>query len=516
MRVQNNPEKMLDDASHHEDVPQGTTTDVHRQKTTLYMLVFSFWVGTFGWLANFDAAFGGIVLIMDSYKRAFGTCVGDVCSLTPLQQSLVQLTILFVSGGGALSAIVGDRFGRRGTLQVACLIIAVSAGGMMGTAGSFTNYMVCKCIGGLGIGMIYSAAPTWGSESVNPGKRGFLMSFYNVGLALGNVVAGAVCLGSSSFSTDWAWRTPIFCQIPAAIILGLLTLCFHESPRWLLTKGKTDAARRSFAKFNKKELESPVITALIEEVNRHIELERALRQSSTWTGIFRGNDGKRTHIAVLALLGNAITGVQFVIPYTALFLAQIGLTQPFALNVAISASVLIGTVPGPFLCEWVGRRRSLLAGYSAMGASMLIFAATATGLGQSSHTAQSVLVAFLCFWAFVFGATSGPIAWVASAEMHSLRMRTFGQSYAVSVYGLFSFGAAFWTPYMLNAEYGNMGTNVGYFYFAITVVVIILTFLIIPETGRLSLEQIDEHFESGRPAWKTSLMLNKRIASGKN
>jgi hypothetical protein len=31
-------------------------------------------------------------------------------------------------------------------------------------------------------------------------------------------------------------------------------------------------------------------------------------------------------------------------------------------------------------------------------------------------------------------------------------------------YGIFAFGATFWTPYMLGAAYGDMGPNVGYFY----------------------------------------------------
>lgn len=42
----------------------------------------------------------------------------------------------------------------------------------------------------------------------------------------------------------------------------------------------------------------------------------------------------------------------------------------------------------------------------------------------------------------------------------------------------------------------------------------IVVFLLVPETARLSLEQIDDHFHSGRMAWKTSLRRNKEIARG--
>lgn len=489
------------------------------QPTTWYMVVFSFWIGLFGWIANFDAAFGGIVLVMDPYKQDFGACVTSkgqtTCTISALQQSLIQLTTLFMSVGGGLAGVTSNYIGRRGTVQMGCLFVAIGAAGMIGSSGSFTNYMVCKCIGGVGIGQLYTAAPTWGSESVSPSKRGFLMSFYNVGLASGNVVAAAVCVGSSRLTTSWSWKTPIICQIPAAMILAACSIFFHESPRWLLTKGREEKARKSFAAFFQKDAHSPEVNWQISQVLYHTELERAQSRETSWTEIFYDTNLKRTHIAVLVLLGNALTGIQFVIPYTALFLAQLGLNNPYLLNVAISSCVLAGTIPGPFLCEYVGRRRSLICGYIIMAASMLIFAAVSSGLGQSDVTAQHVLVAFLCIWAFTFGATSGPIVWVSSAEMHAIRLRTFGQSYSVLIYEIFAFSAAFWTPYMLNASYGNMGTNVGYFYFGITIVIIALTWLFVPETGRLSLEQVDDYFGSSIPAWKTSLRNNKLIASRK-
>lgn len=38
--------------------------------------------------------------------------------------------------------------------------------------------------------------------------------------------------------------------------------------------------------------------------------------------------------------------------------------------------------------------------------------------------------------------------------------------------------------------------------------------LLLPETARLSLEQIDDSFISGRKAWRTSLSRNKLISKG--
>jgi hypothetical protein len=39
-------------------------------------------------------------------------------------------------------------------------------------------------------------------------------------------------------------------------------------------------------------------------------------------------------------------------------------------------------------------------------------------------------------------------------------------------------------------------------------------FLLVPETARLTLEQIDDYWLSGRKAWKTSTSRNKKIILG--
>lgn len=67
---------------------------------------------------------------------------------------------------------------------------------------------------------------------------------------------------------------------------------------------------------------------------------------------------------------------------------------------------------------------------------------------------------------------------------------------------------------MINPEYGKMGTKVGYIYFGIELTTVIVFFFIIRENGRLTLEQIDQYFLSGRKAWHTSLARNKKIAKG--
>lgn len=516
-------------SEHHEDADADASNvnASNKQGVTRTMLFFTIWIAFASWISNFDNGYAGTVITMPSFKSAFGTCVTatdpatgattTTCTLTAMKQSLINVASLFMGVGGVLSGPTGYYLGRRGTVAFASALSVVGAAGMLGTAGSYLSYMACRCISAVGLGQMLAATSIYGAECVAANRRGVLLGLFNVGLAMGNVAATAVCAGSATLSpaSNWQWQTPILCQIPLGVLLGAGIWMFPESPRWLMTRGREEAARRSFARFYGKPADSPEITAQVNDVLRHIEAEQALGATASWTDIYRRGDLRRTAVSALILVGLAVSGIQFVAPYTALFLQGVGVSNAYVINVIIGVSILAGASIGSWTVEYVGRRLSMVLGYAAMSACMLIVGAVGTSLGQSDPVAQKVLVAFLCVWAFLFGGFIGPCVWLASAEMHSVRLRTYGQANTTLLYEIFAFGSSFWTPYMLNADYGNMGTNVGYFHFGVSVALAALMWLFVPETARLTLEQIDEYFASGRAAWRTSTGRNKLIASGR-
>ena len=493
----------------------------NNQKTTRYMVAFAFWLSFTAWIWNFDASYGGVLLIMPTFNQDFGKCqmvpidheghLREVCLLSATQQSLGSITYLFGALGGGISGLTGTYLGRRGMLMLGALVTAVGAAGMLGTAGSYTAYMACKSIGAVGLGHLYTGGTLYGVESLPPRKRGFLLALYSIGLAMGNFTATAVCYGSSTLATSWQWKTPIIIQVFLAFILISGLWFFPESPRWLLLKGREDKARRSLGRFLGTDPYSLEVTAQIRETQHYIETEKMARDTTAWTEIFGKENIRRTLCSVLVQTGLAITGIPFAATYGALFFQTVRAGNPYVISMILQACSLAGTPFGPFMVEYGGRRFSMLIGYAGMATCMLIFSAVSTGLGLRSKTTIDVLIAFLCLWVFIFAVCIASSLSTASAEMHSLRLRTYGQAFTILVSQIFTFAAAFWTPYQISPHYGNMGTNVGYFYFGLTVIMFVLTFVFIPETAGLSLEQIDDFFSSGQKAWKTSTKKNKEL-----
>jgi sugar porter (SP) family MFS transporter len=500
-----------------------TNSRIEPQKVTRRMFLLAIWVSFAAWIANFDGGYGGIVLVMPSYQKAFGHCQQTIdpetgtaietCALTALQQSLVGISVLFMGLGSISAGVLGPKIGRRGTIQVSCLFCIAGAGGMLGTSGSFLNYMVCKSISAIGIGQLGAASIVYGTECVIASKRGLLLGIYNIGLGMGNLVSSAVCAASATLPAqdDWQWKVPIICQIPLGLILGVGMMFFPESPRWLLVRGKEEEARRSFSTLQNVMPYSDTVTAQVRDIQQSLEYDRATNASTSWTEIYRGHNLQRTAISAFILVGLAITGIHFVSPYATLFLEVIGIENPYLINAIVGLCIFGGACMSPFVLDSGGRRFAMLLGYSLMASCMLILSSVSTALGDSTN-AKNIIVAFLCIWAFVFGGLIGSSVWLASAEMHSTRLRTIGQANTTFFYQIFAFGAQFWTPYMLNAEHGNMGVNVGYFYFGVTVAVLGLVYLFVPETARLTLEQIDDFFLSDGKARNTSTKKNVAIS----
>lgn len=137
-----------------------------------------------------------------------------------------------------------DRIGRKAmfTITVLTYLLATIASGF---AWSFWSFALFRAITGAGIGGEYSAVNATIQELIPARRRGFTDLVINgsfwIGAALG--AGGAlVVLDPAVIDQTYGWRAAFI----IGGLIGFITLLFRrwipESPRWLMTHGKLDAA----------------------------------------------------------------------------------------------------------------------------------------------------------------------------------------------------------------------------------------------------------------------------------
>lgn len=108
-------------------------------------------------------------------------------------------------------------------------------------------------------------------------------------------------------------------------------MCLPESPRYLLYKGKTDAARRALSRLTSRPADSLEVDAECTEITLALEAERALG-STSYIDCFRNTENKnglRTWTGILLQAWQQLTGINFIFYYGTTFFKSAGIHNPF-------------------------------------------------------------------------------------------------------------------------------------------------------------------------------------------
>lgn len=143
------------------------------------------------------------------------------------------------------------------------MIGAIIQTGVINVAGLVAGRVVT----GFGVGLISMLVPMYQAEAAPAHIRGSLVSFYQLSITIGILVgqvrpfpipkhpgrlnnrfSQGIDLGTEKLRNSAAWRIPIGIQILWALMVIGGCAIIPESPRYLVTRGKIDEARRSLAK----------------------------------------------------------------------------------------------------------------------------------------------------------------------------------------------------------------------------------------------------------------------------
>ncbi|CAI7675478.1 unnamed protein product [Penicillium pancosmium] len=445
-------------------------------------------------MEGYDTALINSLYAYPSYARRFGAVdpANGTYQISAGWQSAM-------SSGSQAGAIVGalangfiiQRFGFKpafalGVLLMASFVFITFFGMSVGlqTAGQ----ILC----GVPWGIFATIGPAYASELCPLRLRSYLTAYTNLCFATGQFIAAGVLQSFIKQQDDWAWRITFGLQWMWIPILGIAAFLMPESPWHLVRKGKYEMAEKSVIRLMAKheKIHSKSLVALMIHTN---DLERAASQGTSYWDCFKGDDLRRTEIAVITFLGQITCGAQFAYSAT-YFFQQAGLSseESYKLNLGGTSIAFLGTITSWFLMSRIGRRILYLSGMSCMALWLFIIGVLAVNTSNPNvKWVQSVL----CLsWLLTFSLTVGPIGWIIPAEVSSTRLRSKTIVLARNGYYVAQILANVIQPYMMNPLAWNWKGKTGFFWFAFASLTVVWAFFRMPETRDRSYEELDLMF----------------------
>lgn len=423
-----------------------------------------------GFMFGYDS--GVINGTQDGIERAF--------NLSKLGTGFNVGAILLGCAAGAFAAgRLADRIGRRSVMMIAAVLFVLSAIGT-GAADSSGVFIVARIIGGLGVGAASVLSPVYISEVTPASIRGRLSSVQQImiitgltGAFVANYVLAATAGGSTAeFWLGYpAWRWMFWMQVIPATVFFLTLLMIPESPRYLVVKGREQAAlavlSRLFGEVEARRKVDEIRASLAADHHRPslrdlIDKTTGKIRPIVWTGI---------GLAVFQQL----VGINVVFYYGAVLWQSVGFSEDDALKINIlsgSLSILacLATVA---LIDRIGRKPLLLIGSAGMAVTLAIMAgafSTASMVDGAVHLSDGAgLAALISANAYVvfFNLSWGPVMWVMLGEMFPNQIRGSG----LAVAGFAQWTANFAISVSFPALAASLGLPITYGFYALSALV---------------------------------------------
>jgi sugar porter (SP) family MFS transporter len=268
-------------------------------------------------------------------------------------------------------------------------------------------------------------------------------------------------------------------------------LFMPETPRWLVSRGRTGEARAVLARTH-------------DEDSLEEELRVAQQPKSDRRG-FRALLAPGLRFALVIGIGLAVlqqvTGINTVIYFAPTILNSVGISTSNAILASLPVGIInvVMTVVAIMVIDRVGRRPLLLGSLAGMVVSLVLLGLTfeISSLGSAVH---ALTVLFLVTYVASFAIGLGPVFWLLISEIYPLRVRGEAMSVASSFNWLANFAVGLTFLNLVDAI-GQAGTF--WLYAAIGVLAILFTAAFVPETKGRTLEEIEEDRPRGfgRRGW---------------
>ena len=447
------------------------------------------------------AALGGFLFGYDTAVIS-GTIaqVTQLFQLDALQQGWYVGCALVGSIVGVLFAgILSDKLGRKLTMVISAVLFSTSALGCALSA-DFTQLVIYRIIGGVGIGVVSIVSPLYISEVAVAQYRGRLVSLYQLAVTVGFLGAYLVnyqllawAESGTQLSVDWlnkifiteVWRGMLGMETLPALLFFIIIFFIPESPRWLIVRGKELKAVNILEK---------IYNSITEAKSQLNETKSVLTSEikSEWSLLMKPGIFKAVIIGVcIAILGQFM-GVNAVLYYGPSIFENAGLSGGDSLfyQVLVGLVNTLTTVLALVIIDKVGRKKLVYYGVSGMVLSLVLI-----GLyflfGDSLGVSSLFLLVFFLFYVFCCAVSICAVVFVLLSEMYPTKVRGLAMSIAGFALWIGTYLIGQLTPWMLQ----NLTPAGTFFLFAVMCVpYMLIVWKLVPETTGKSLEEIERYW----------------------
>ncbi|MBB4982766.1 MULTISPECIES: sugar porter family MFS transporter [Streptomyces] len=440
-----------------------------------------------GFLFGYDSSVinGAVEAIRDRYDIGSGTLA-----------QVIAIALIGCAIGAATAGRIADRIGRIRCMQISAVLFAVSA---VGSALPFAlwDLALWRIIGGFAIGMASVIGPAYIAEVAPAAYRGRLGSFQQAAIVIGIAISQLVNYGILQLADGdqrgeigglEAWQWMLGVMVVPAILYGMLSLAIPESPRFLISVGKTDRA---------KEVLAEVEGHGVDLDHRVAEIDAAMRSEhkSTFRDLLVA--GSRFKLLPIVWVGiglsvfQQLVGINVAFYYSATLWQSVGIDPSGSFFYSFTTSIIniIGTVIAMVLVDRVGRKPLALVGSVGMAIALGFEAwAFSADLVDGKLPQTQGVVALVAAHVFVlfFALSWGVVVWVFLGEMFPNRIRAAALGVAASAQWIANWAITASFPSL--ADWNLSGTYVIYTVFAVLSIPFVLRY--VKETKGKALEEM--------------------------
>lgn len=406
---------------------------------------------------------------------------------------------------------ISDRIGRRFTLMLA-LVVSYAAITLEVIATTDPEFFGGKFMNGFAVGTIQATTSSYVGEIVPHALRGLGNCVIALSYALGPFTVALITNSTGSSTSRWAYRAVFVSQYGFAFVATCFIWFMPESPWWLMTKGREEAALKSIRGLGYSAATGQDKMRL-ENIRMTLEEVKAETEGVSWAECFRKSNLRRTIVAMAPICAQQFSGINFAVSYSTYYTELAGYSTDMAFKLQIVQQVIsmTGNVMSWYLIDRLGRRPLTIYGLAFLTCVLITMAGLAVGGGVDELKGAVAMVLIYC-WAF--NVCIGATAYVCLSEVPTgrLRAKTVALGYAVS--NTISVGWYFALPHMFNPDQGNLGGKIGFIFGGLSFIVIVLLYFFLPETRFRSYEELDEMFAAKIPARKFSSYVTRAEQRG--